>query len=587
MKPPKIKSLAFLNPEVAKQWDYKKNKGITPEDVFAKSGKKYHWTCDKGEDHKWEASADSRWKSKGCPFCSNQRLSKSQTLAYLFPKLLDEWDYKANGKQPTEISKSSSYIAHWHCKENHKHRWEAPVSNRSKGSGCPYCAGQKTLKEDSFAELFPDLLAEYSEENKEDPFEISPGSNKRLKWVCRNNQNHKWNAVVHTRTKLNTGCPYCAGQRSTNENNLAISDNGILTLWDYEKNPDPKEFLPKSNQKVYWKCKVHSTHRWQAPIASITNSLEKGNNGCPYCSGKIVNESNSFAAVHSSLLSEWDFDKNNILPSEIYQGSTRKIHWKCPNGPDHEWTASISNRIGNKSKKPTGCPVCNGQKCVPSVSLATTNPELIQEWDWHNNKVIPEEIYPNYNKKLSWICKNNSQHKWKATPNKRAGKEKTGCPYCKVLPQSKVEIAIACELSLFFNCINDGKKVKYDGEYLAPDIVLPDINLIIEYDGSYWHSGNEEKDIAKTEKFKELGYSVLRIREGSLTRIYPTDICGFEGSQIKSIVDNILVYIQSNCSLSRRQTQSVKNYLSQSGTQNSDYFEKRVMSILKKKKSSE
>jgi len=80
---------------------------------------------------------------------------------------------------------------------------------------------------------------------------------------------------------------------------------------------------------------------------------------------------------------------------------------------------------------------------------------------------------------------------------------------------------------------------------------------------------------------------VLRIREGSLTRIYPTDICGFEGSQIKSIVDNILVYIQSNCSLSRRQTQSVKNYLSQSGTQNSDYFEKRVMSILKKKKSSE
>ena len=34
------------------------------------------------------------------------------------------------------------------------------------------------------------------------------------------------------------------------------------------------------------------------------------------------------------------------------------------------------------------------------------NPELIEEWDWHNNKVNPEEIYPNYNKKLFWICKN-------------------------------------------------------------------------------------------------------------------------------------------------------------------------------------
>ena len=52
-------------------------------------------------------------------------------------------------------------------------------------NGCPYCAGQKILKEDSFAVLYSDLLTEYSTENKEDPFELSPGSNKRLKWVCK------------------------------------------------------------------------------------------------------------------------------------------------------------------------------------------------------------------------------------------------------------------------------------------------------------------------------------------------------------------------------------------------------------------
>jgi DNA-directed RNA polymerase subunit RPC12/RpoP len=587
LKPPKNKSLAFLNPEVAKQWDYEKNEGITPQEVFAKSGKKYHWTCDKGDDHKWQATVDSRWRNRGCPYCSGQRLSKPQSLANLFPELLEEWNYQENSKLPTEVGRGSNYKAHWQCKENSKHRWEAPVSNRSKGSGCPYCAGQKTLKEDSFAVLYSDLLIEYSTDNKEDPFELSPGSNKRLKWVCKNNQNHKWNAVVHARTKLNTGCPYCAGQRATCENNLTFSDNGILTLWDYEKNPNPKGFLPKSSQKVHWRCKVHDTHRWEASIANISRSLDKGKNGCPYCSGKIVNESNSFAAVHSSLLTEWDYDKNEILPNEIYQGSTRKIHWKCPNGPDHEWTASISNRIGNRSKKPTGCPICNGHKCVPSVSLKTTNQELMEEWDWHNNKVNPEEIYPNYNKKLFWICKNNKEHKWKATANKRAGKEKTGCPYCNVLPQSKVEIAIACELSLLFKCINDGKRVKYEGEYLAPDIILPDLKLIIEYDGSYWHSGNEEKDITKTEKFKELGYSVLRVREGDLPRIYPTDICGFEGGQIKSIVDNILLHIQSSFGLSVKQKQSIKDYLSQSGTQNSEYFQRRVMTILKKKKSSD
>ena len=585
MKPPKNKSLAFLNPEVAKQWDYEKNEGITPQEVFAKSGKKYHWTCDKGEDHQWEATADSRWRNRGCPYCSNQRLSKSQSLANLFPELLEEWNYQENSKLPTEVSKGSNYKAHWQCKENSKHRWQTFVCNRTRGSGCPYCAGQKTLVEESIASLYPKLIEEYSIKNKDDAKTLSPGSNKRVEWICRNDPNHIWNAVVNTRTKLGTGCPYCAGQRASLERNLSHENNGILRFWDYAKNPDPKHYLLKSNQKVFWRCNAHLTHEWKASIANMARSVESGNNGCPYCSGKKINESNSFASIHLSLLSEWDYDKNDIHPTEIYQGSNRKVHWKCSNGPDHEWITSISNRIGNRSKKPTGCPVCNGHKCVPSVSLKARNPELIEEWDWKKNKVNPEEIYPNYNKKLSWICKTNDQHHWQATANKRAGIEKTGCPYCKVLPQSKVEIAIACELCLIFNCINDGKKLKFQNEYLAPDIILPELNLIIEYDGSYWHRGNEMKDKAKTEKFKELDYTVLRVREGDLPRIYASDICGFNGHQIKSIVDNILLFINSTFHIDEVKRNKIADYLKQSGTQNAEYFQKRMKAILQKKNS--
>ena len=257
---------------------------------------------------------------------------------------------------------------------------------------------------------------------------LSPGANKKVNWICKKDKNHQWRANVNQRTRLGTGCPYCAGQRATTKRNLTNSQNGILALWDYDKNPKPENFLPKSNQRVYWKCGVDDTHRWEASVYSLQKSIESGNNGCPFCAGKIVNESNALSSVHPELLTEWDYEKNTVHPERVYHSSSRKVHWKCSKGPDHEWVTSISNRIGNKSKKPTNCPICTGQKCVPSVSLKAKHPELMDEWDWNNNRVNPDEIYPNYNKKLFWICKNNRHHVWKATPNKRAGIEKLLVP---------------------------------------------------------------------------------------------------------------------------------------------------------------
>ena len=46
-KPPKGKSLAEVNPELAKQWHTSKNGDLTPEDVSAGSKKKVWWKCEK------------------------------------------------------------------------------------------------------------------------------------------------------------------------------------------------------------------------------------------------------------------------------------------------------------------------------------------------------------------------------------------------------------------------------------------------------------------------------------------------------------------------------------------------------------
>ena len=65
-----------------------------------------------------------------------------------------------------------------------------------------------------------------------------------------------------------------------------------------------------------------------------------------------------------------------------------------------EYKESIFKRILNKIKcisyiasvgsriKGTGCPYCAGQKVLEGYNdLATTNPELLEEWDYQKNTI--------------------------------------------------------------------------------------------------------------------------------------------------------------------------------------------------------
>ena len=61
--------LATTNPILAKEWNYEKNNGLKPSDVFSSSNKKVWWKCDKG--HEWEARIADRNSGKCCPFCQN------------------------------------------------------------------------------------------------------------------------------------------------------------------------------------------------------------------------------------------------------------------------------------------------------------------------------------------------------------------------------------------------------------------------------------------------------------------------------------------------------------------------------------
>lgn len=74
--------LQTVNPALAKEWDYEKNKGLTPLDVTPNCHKKVWWKCQKG--HEWIATIGSRNSGIGCPVCSSERNTSSPEYILLY-----------------------------------------------------------------------------------------------------------------------------------------------------------------------------------------------------------------------------------------------------------------------------------------------------------------------------------------------------------------------------------------------------------------------------------------------------------------------------------------------------------------------
>ena len=126
---------------------------------------------------------------------------------------------------------------------------------------------------------------------------------------------------------------------------------------------------------------------------------------------------------NKELMKEWNQEKNILYnPADLTSGSSKKVWWKCEKG--HEYKSSIVNRTKSKG---TCCPYCSGNKVLKGFNdIASTNSELLKEWDYSKNTIKPDEVTKGTHKKIWWICSNN--HSYEATiPARRRG---TGCPYC-------------------------------------------------------------------------------------------------------------------------------------------------------------
>ncbi len=199
-------------PKLAKQFHPTKNGTLTPKDVTIGSAKPYWWLCNKANDHAWRASIKDRlYQESGCPYCANQLVCRSNSLAVLYPKIAREWHPSLNTtKTPKTVVGTSDYRAWWQCKTC-KHAWQARVVDRTKkGSGCPACDGKAVTTNNSLASNFPNIASEWhpKKNGKITPHQVHCGSHKKFWFKC-NTCKFEWNAVVESRTRRGYGCPEC------------------------------------------------------------------------------------------------------------------------------------------------------------------------------------------------------------------------------------------------------------------------------------------------------------------------------------------------------------------------------------------
>ena len=95
-KPPKGKSLAEVNPELAKEWHSTRNGDLTPKDVGIGSNKRVWWKCNKGKDHEWQAQIKLRTnRGDGCQKCNLFISSKEEhTIRFELKLFFDNIDSK-------------------------------------------------------------------------------------------------------------------------------------------------------------------------------------------------------------------------------------------------------------------------------------------------------------------------------------------------------------------------------------------------------------------------------------------------------------------------------------------------------------
>ena len=432
--------LASLYPDLASEWNYERNNGVTPDQLTAHSGKKYWWICGKG--HEWEATVASRVSGRGCRQCSRELCTSfpEQAVFFYIRKVFSD---AINGFSEKDISEIDVYIPSVKVGIEYDGQfYHSNASRDARKDSILHAKGIRAIriKEKTGFDYGEQLFIEIG-----DCIYYDPRHAERL-----NNVIDRVFHILNTETiptidtekdRVEIWNQYIERVKA---NSLAALFPDISEEWNYEKNGSltPDKVSYRSGKKVWWKCQKCGKE-WEAAISHRTNGT-----GCPDCApdkiskklSKVIPGKNDLITMNPELAAEWNYEKNiDIDPHGIHYGSRMLVWWKCKYC-GYEYQASVIQR----THRHTMCKKCT--YAIKKGNLADSNPELLKDWDYLKNKDIdPKLITPGSGKRVWWKC-NLCGFEWEARVSHRVNGCK--CPRCAQTFATKKNVKAVYQYSM-------------------------------------------------------------------------------------------------------------------------------------------
>jgi hypothetical protein len=418
-KPAKGASAADRFPHLLKEYSEDNPKPLSSYKPY--SNKKVTWKCAAG--HEWSAVINSRTANDaGCPFCTNRKVSDTNTVAAAYPELLDEWDYEKNGDfRPDMIVSGSSLVAHWKCKRGHT--FATPIVRRTYGgSGCPKCVGKSSRGELRFLSEVEYVFSDVRHRQKVARVEADifiPYLALAIEYDGAYFHKSKVNEDRAKNRKLSQAGIDVIRLREVPLKLLGQNDIQVHELRYLQKSDI--DHLIKKIAALTFRAKMFPRKKVKDYLAATTLQAEKRYQELIEALPGPGDIKDSVAS-NKRLLSEWHTERNAPLkPYQVHLRSGMKLWWRCSKG--HEWDATPDKRSTGRN-----CPFCSNRRLGYGNSLAVVAPSIAKEWyQPGNGSLTPQTVTAGSGKKVWWIC--SMGHKFRAAVVDRVNRQ-SGCVHC-------------------------------------------------------------------------------------------------------------------------------------------------------------
>jgi len=261
-----------------------------------------------------------------------------------------------------------------------------------------------------------------------------------------------------------------------------------------------------NNEETRVIMKDNIGYRYDVSLKDFSNKEKK--------TVKFVHVGNPFSLENIKLWILINNKKFSLLEENEYKGSSEKLFFNCLS----EKCLEVFDSTWNDIHSGKGCPYCSSKRVGKRNSLAFLYPELLSEWSYSKNTILPSKITSNSHRRVYWSC-STCGNEWITSPSKRVS-DKTGCPLCQ---KSKGELRIHYFLKRnkisfenqkeFLNCRHI--------QNLQFDFYLSDYNLCVEYDGvlHYEDKFNNPKEFKLTKKRDRIKTKYCKDNNINLLRI--------------------------------------------------------------------